>query len=165
MLERICTTCGVQPAMPGRRPICRVCRQAYDRKWYEQNKNRVNPKRYVRNREKYKQMAEYLYEYLLEHPCVDCGESDPIVLEFDHLRDKKTEVVRMMNYSSGSLLQEIEKCDVRCANCHRRKTARESNHTRHLLSFHSGSRPIGRSPVLDTGHFASSSLASLTMGL
>lgn len=64
--------------------------------------------------------------YLEKHPCVDCGEPDPIVLEFDH-RDRKAKVKpvsRLLagHYSWKSVLMEIEKCDIRCANCHRRKT-------------------------------------------
>lgn len=67
--------------------------------------------------------------YLSTHPCVDCGESDPIVLEFDH-RDpttKKFDVCTGINhgYSQKAIMEEIPKCDVRCANCHRRKTAEQ----------------------------------------
>lgn len=63
--------------------------------------------------------------YLSEHPCVDCNERDPIVLEFDHMRGQKIcSVARMVNDVKpwNTILEEILKCDVRCANCHRRKT-------------------------------------------
>lgn len=55
--------------------------------------------------------------------CVDCGERDPIVLDFDHVRGRKVRNVGMMYSSStAALLAEIAKCEVRCANCHRRAT-------------------------------------------
>jgi 5-methylcytosine-specific restriction endonuclease McrA len=66
--------------------------------------------------------------YLTNHPCVDCGETDPVVLEFDHVRGRKRSTVERLVYQGYGLrvvMSEIEKCDVRCANCHRRKTARE----------------------------------------
>lgn len=68
-----------------------------------------------------------VYEYLLLHPCVKCGESDPVVLEFDHLSDKFKEVSRMLSghYGWEKVLLEISKCQVLCANCHRRKTYME----------------------------------------
>jgi len=67
-----------------------------------------------------------LYSFLSTQSCVDCGEDDPIVLEFDH-RDPENKfkiVGRMLSghYSWKSVKSEIDKCDVRCANCHRRKT-------------------------------------------
>ena len=69
--------------------------------------------------------------YLATHPCIDCGESDPIVLEFDHRNpsEKKDEISHMVSTAAplSSLEAEIEKCDVRCANCHRRKTAKQQN--------------------------------------
>ncbi len=69
-------------------------------------------------------------EYLATHPCVDCGEADVVVLEFDHVRGKKKRTIASMlvqGYSFEKILKEIEKCDVRCANCHRRKTAKAGN--------------------------------------
>jgi hypothetical protein len=72
-----------------------------------------------------------VWDYLLSHSCVDCGEADPIVLEFDHVRGVKLmNVARMTSgstYSWNKIEAEIAKCDVRCANCHRRKTAIESS--------------------------------------
>lgn len=65
--------------------------------------------------------------YLCNHPCVDCGESDPVVLEFDHVRGVKDTNVANLISGAGRmqrLMDEIAKCDVRCANCHRRKTHR-----------------------------------------
>jgi len=75
--------------------------------------------------------------FLREHPCVDCGITNPIVLEFDH-RDptqKEHEIARLIADASWERLkQEIEKCDVRCANCHRRRTARQFGYYRATIS-------------------------------
>jgi hypothetical protein len=71
---------------------------------------------------------QFVAEFLATHPCVDCGEVDIIVLEFDH-RDPKNkcdDVGRLISTSGlAALKQEIEKCDVRCGNCHRIRTARQ----------------------------------------
>lgn len=86
------------------------------------------------NTEKYRQwitarrevVRQFVCEYLSNHPCVDCGEDDIVVLDFDHVRGKKTRGVSQMVQSAGYTLkriaEEIEKCDIRCANCHRRRT-------------------------------------------
>ena len=76
------------------------------------------------------QNTKYLLNYFLAHPCVDCGETDPIVLEFDHINplEKKYNISEMVGGCSIELIKkEIDKCKVRCANCHRRKTARDRN--------------------------------------
>jgi len=68
-------------------------------------------------------------EYLNTHPCITCGEPDPIVLEFDHRNqdDKILSISRLVNdCSSWQIIQdEISKCDVLCANCHRRRTHKQ----------------------------------------
>lgn len=66
-------------------------------------------------------------DYLATHPCVDCGEADPIVLEFDHRGDKRFEIGSAVKRGRGikRIAEEMAKCDVRCANCHRRKTYAE----------------------------------------
>ena len=46
------------------------------------------------------------------------------MLDFDHLRDKVADVSAMLNRRWPVILAEIEKCDVVCANCHRRRTAK-----------------------------------------
>lgn len=72
---------------------------------------------------------ELLIEYLRSHPCVDRGETDIRVLQFDHLDpSQKTGNVSYYVLRGGTwlrALREIEKCVVRCGNCHRRKTILE----------------------------------------
>ena len=70
----------------------------------------------------------YIRDYLTGHPCVDCGETNPVVLEFDHVNGNKLGNVGKMacdRVAIKTLEKEINKCAVRCANCHRIKTAKE----------------------------------------
>jgi hypothetical protein len=73
--------------------------------------------------------------YKLDKGCIDCGYADhPIALDFDH-RDpdlKTLGVSAMLTYSWARIVAELDKCDVRCANCHRIKThlMRQSYHRR-----------------------------------
>ena len=67
----------------------------------------------------------HIEKLLTETPCVDCGNSDPEVLEFDHVRGKTAHVFQLARrgVSLTRLQQEIERCEVRCVNCHRRRTS------------------------------------------
>jgi hypothetical protein len=84
------------------------------------------------------------WRYLAEHACVDCGESDPVVLEFDHLRDKRANVPQLITYglSWRAIQAEIAKCEVRCVNCHMRRTARQIGiHDRNAV-YRTGDRRV-----------------------
>lgn len=63
----------------------------------------------------------------LWYGCRDCGYRDhPEALDFDHRPDevKLFNIARSRNsHGLNAVLVEIAKCDVRCANCHRVKTA------------------------------------------
>src|SRR3954466_15913770 len=56
-------------------------------------------------------------------PCVDCGiQLPPECMDLDHVRgEKKIKlcVSYAKGYSTKAILAEIEKCEVRCPNCHR----------------------------------------------
>lgn len=80
----------------------------------------------------------WIYDYLSRNPCVDCGETDPLRLEFDHRGDKHFDIGKsFIGKAKGiEIVQsEIAKCDVRCANCHRVKTHQEKNTWKYQLSI------------------------------
>lgn len=118
---------GIKNAKTGlRRSYCNECQREYVKEHYKKNSADYKKRSREFNKKEYQKNKERLYEYLTEHPCVKCGESDPVVLEFDHLRDKKYTISNMVHsYSWSSILKEIEKCQVLCANCHKRKTAKD----------------------------------------
>lgn len=68
----------------------------------------------------------YVLEHLRDHPCADCGADDPVVLEFDHLRDKQAGVSDLVLRGApiARLAEELALCEVVCVNCHRRRTHR-----------------------------------------
>lgn len=109
--------------------MCRPCRKAYNAEYYQRNKDRHNPGRINRRKQMASQASQYMIDYLRQHPCTDCGEADVVVLEFDHLRDKKYNISDLIRrgYPIETLQAEIEKCEVVCANDHRRRTARRGN--------------------------------------
>lgn len=134
---KTCPTCGVEKPLTdfpwkykskGQRQYqCRVCMRAYVRDHYLRNIDYYVEKSRKRRQRYWKATYPKVFEYLKDHPCVDCGESNPIVLEFDHVdRASKvaavSEMIRLQR-PWQAILDEIAKCDVRCANCHRRRTA------------------------------------------
>jgi L-lysine 2,3-aminomutase len=81
----------------------------------------MTSKELQKQKQQFKRMLSELKE---SRGCYDCGEKNPIVLDFDHLKDKKYNVSRMVHdgFSWKAILKEIEKCEVVCANCHRVRT-------------------------------------------
>ena len=96
---------------------------------YERRRDYYLNKARVRNLALRQEAQSRLLAYLSAHPCLDCGESDPVVLDFDHAdRGRKTASIADMlkaRRSWSGIELEIAKCEVRCANCHRRRTARQ----------------------------------------
>lgn len=73
------------------------------------------------------QINQIVFEYLLEHPCVDCGIKDPRCLEFDHVKGEKENEISFLKKlgNKNKMLIEMEKCEVRCGNCHKIKTIKD----------------------------------------
>jgi hypothetical protein len=111
----------------GKQPHCRDCNKAASKAYYRRSREKHLGEVQKNNVKYLARLREIKLAYLLEHPCVDCGERNPIVLEFDHVRGTKlNELARLLGYRAGPdrLMEEIAKCDVRCVNCHRRRTHR-----------------------------------------
>jgi hypothetical protein len=106
--------------------MCKQCHRKYSHRHYQENRDYYKTKAKVSDQRK---VAKF-HLFLVGKTCIDCGESDPVVLEFNHcVGDKQYTIAKMLARKMGwaSLMKEISKCVVRCANCHRRKTAREHN--------------------------------------
>ena len=105
--------------------ICLMCQRAYTNEWYTRNRKRQIAKARIRRDHHAAHLRSWAREYLSAHPCIDCGETNVDLLDFDHLRDKRGNVSTLTHeaVSWDVVKREIDKCEVRCANCHRRKTA------------------------------------------
>jgi hypothetical protein len=118
-----------------RHNYCRPCHSAYHREHYLANKQRYIDQARERKGVLRVERTKYLLEYFSTHPCIDCGEPDPVVLEFDHLEEKRFNIGQVLTYRNwASILAEIEKCEVVCANCHRRRTKTRQKAMRIVLT-------------------------------
>lgn len=106
----------------------RSCQRAYAKEHYRRNRGAYLDKASRRNARERDRFARFLIDYLRDHPCVDCGAKDPRILEFDHREgvEKVAAINTLLKAQAwDAMVAEIAKCDVRCANCHRRRTARQ----------------------------------------
>jgi hypothetical protein len=104
---------------------CRSCYSDYHHSWYEKNKDKVKERVARRNRVLKTLVVNFIRAYLLSHPCADCKFADIRALDFDHVRGEKKFNVNVMvrnRLSLEAIKAEIEKCDVRCRNCHAIRT-------------------------------------------
>lgn len=128
---KICNVCKVEkPTLSfavnrtkksGRSDTCLVCARERNKAWYDKNRKKQITKTNQQRKLRRAWMAELVWQYAESCGCAICGEKDRIVLEFHHLRDKKF----MISWALGnagweSIANEIAKCVILCANCHRR---------------------------------------------
>lgn len=95
-------------------------RRAASRRHYKANKQK-----YFERNKLYRESIRQLVRGIKEkNPCIDCGVRYPYyVMDFDHLEDKKQLISSLTSTGRiGALKREIEKCEVVCANCHRKRT-------------------------------------------
>jgi hypothetical protein len=109
----------------GRQPYCKECSKSYYKTW--QNQKPETRRRHADwKAERVAESRNRIVEYLQDHACVDCNESDIRVLVFDHVRGIKVAgVAALVNRGAKWELieEEISKCEVRCANHHAIVTA------------------------------------------
>lgn len=108
---------------------CKECHKEYVREHYLNNTESYVDRAKISNKEYVNRNRLLLIAYLTDKCCLDCGEKDMVVFEFDHKdpKRKKLNVSRMVSNSNSweTIKEEIDKCEIRCSNCHRRKTSKQ----------------------------------------
>ncbi len=117
---------------------CKYCQSQVSKQHYKDNKQSYFDR--VRTREVgvIEDNQKRLANYLRRHPCIDCGQTDFRVLEFDHVRgNKSNNIARMVGqgFSWSTIEAEIAKCEVRCANCHRIREGKKNGSWRQLFGL------------------------------
>lgn len=100
---------------------CRECFRGYFRERGELHLRQVKSAKVTR----LAAARAHIMRHFEAHPCADCGEQDPLVLEFDHIGMKGGDVSNLVSAarSVSALQAELERCEVVCVNCHRARTA------------------------------------------
>lgn len=108
-------------SLDGKQPRCRDCHKRMYLANRESHIARVN----ARSKKVRKKLLDYVWE-LKRKPCSDCGMSyHPVAMDFDHVRGVKSRDIGKLIQREPSLErlhEEIDKCDLVCANCHRVRT-------------------------------------------
>lgn len=139
-MEKVCRKCKEKKPLDqfnrnkaqrdGLQTSCRGCDNKRAKNYYQANREKLIVQINERALQRIFELRCRVLQYLSTHPCVDCGNDDLVTLEFDHVRGKKEDSVKRMVNDGVSwhlIEKEIAKCEVRCANCHRIRTAKTQN--------------------------------------
>ena len=114
-------------AKDGLQYSCKGCSNLASKQHYNANTEYYVEKARKRQDEQRAVIEQWIMEYLNNHPCVECGEEDPIVLTFDHIDPAtKCYAIAVMigdGHGLASIQEEVTKCQVLCSNDHARRTA------------------------------------------
>lgn len=139
-MKKVCTYCGLERDAENdfrweyknrgiRMKRCKYCQSELSKQHYQSNKQAYQDRSRIRKDQILIDTKTRLYTYLSTHPCIDCGETDMRLLEFDHVTGQKSgEISDLLRqgFSWTTIENEIAKCEVRCANCHRKQTSERS---------------------------------------
>lgn len=113
-------------AKDGLKSHCKICDRLYNQNC---DKEKRNSRKFTS--QKLRRELRYLkiLQFLKDKKCTHCSETDPVVMEFDHI-NKNTKIMCVSEmvtlcFSWKKIEAEINKCQILCANCHRRKTAKD----------------------------------------
>lgn len=119
METRVCKVCGKElpmSAFESKRYTCRKCRSIYKSEQRHQKKAQYN--QYAINRQN--RMEAWINS--LKTPCVFCGESDPVCIDWHHIdpNQKSFQISFVKGKAKERTLEEMKKCVCVCASCHRK---------------------------------------------
>jgi transcription elongation factor Elf1 len=126
-----CQICGEDfKPTSARQKFCISCKDENRRQWAVENRKTWSEQKrlYYQNkrnklRNKFRiEIKDYVIKYKENNPCVICGESDLRCLQFHHkdAYTKRKTISELIRHGSSlnRLKEEINLCDVLCANCH-----------------------------------------------
>lgn len=103
--------------------LCKDCQKEISRKHYQSNKQQY----FDRNKKVKRANRLKILELKQNSPCTDCGQVfHPYIMEFDHTEPetKNFEIGRAGQRTLKQITQELEQCEIVCANCHKLRTFR-----------------------------------------
>ena len=103
-------------------------RRLYNRKWNQTFYRKNRKQEIARVAKRKQQLRDWLDEYKAKLACELCGENDPVCLDFHHkdatAKDFTVGAIKGFGWGKERVLNEIQKCMVVCANCHRKLHAK-----------------------------------------
>lgn len=104
----------------GKNAICKDCRREYKKAWRKTERGKIAHAKH--NKKRGRAIKLWLLEMCGSTKCIYCGESHPACLDFHHrdAAEKEFVIASAKTKNREILLAEIKKCDVVCANCHRK---------------------------------------------
>jgi hypothetical protein len=136
-MEKRCGRCGETKPVgqfhrwkrgDGFQPWCKACRKAYDADY----SRRTLARRRERRAERRPEFVAWYRALKEARPCVDCGSHFPAeAMHWDHIPGvvKASDVSNLLRrLSKSSVLEEIAKCELVCANCHAIRTVMRREH-------------------------------------
>ena len=132
MSSKICNCCKAEKPLSEfykdsrrkdcKQPACKSCSKARSKERTKAGLTKKYGSRYhcFHGRKHYNKKRAYVSS--LKTPCINCGESDPVVIDFHHI-DPSTKSFNLSNGTGKSyeaIAEEVKKCCCLCANCHRR---------------------------------------------
>lgn len=117
---KVCSRCKVNPVRSLNQYSCKECHNGYQKAYYKTHPQSINKSAQKRKQERIELVRSYKNK-----PCVDCKKQYPYyVMDFDHLGNKKFNLstVSTKAFSKRAIIEELEKCELVCANCHRVRT-------------------------------------------
>ncbi len=138
MEKRICSQCKIEKDLTKDffntkdklglkfRTDCKVCQNLKQSDAYKSKQKVYSSKHKKYRADLRKQNQKLLWEFFESNPCVRCGETNPVLLDLDHLSDKKYNISQIIySHTWDSVCEEMAKCQVLCCSCHRKKTAKD----------------------------------------
>ena len=100
----------------------------YQKDQYQKNKKKKIEQSQIHKKASIKRNNAYTLEHRRSHPCIRCGEDNPLCLSVHHIRGGKIGNVSDLankGWSIASIDAKIAKCEVICHNCHAIESAEQ----------------------------------------